>query len=125
MSAEQRGVGAEARDGADGVAALVRQPGLVGGCDGRVGPAFVRDEHLGAGVGDDPGDLGCDEVVVDGDEVEPGLGGGEMGGEELGAVGQHHREGVARAQPRGAQSVDEPVGRGVQPAGAPAPAPRA
>lgn len=57
--------------------------------------------------------------MVDGDEVEAGLGGGQVGGEELGPVGQDDGEGVAAFEPCGAQAVDEAVGGGVQAAGAP------
>ena len=96
------------------------QLGLVGGGRGRVGEPFVRDEHLGAGVGDDPGDLGADEVVVDGDEVETGLGGGEVGGEELDAVGQDDGEGVAAfAGPAARSPWTSRLDVGVQPSGGP------
>nr|EIF94389.1 hypothetical protein [Streptomyces tsukubensis NRRL18488] len=57
--------------------------------------------------------------MVDGDEVHPGLGGGEMGGQQFGPVGEDGGEGVAVGQPGGAQSVDEPVGGGVEPSGRP------
>ncbi len=70
---QQFGVRAEAVDRTDSVTVARGQFRLVRGGGGGFGEAFVGDEHLGAGVGDDPGDLRADEVVVDGDEVEPGL----------------------------------------------------
>lgn len=55
-------------------------------------------------------------MVVDGYEVEAGLGGGEVGGEELDAVGEDDGECVALPEPGRTQPVDQVVGSGVQPA---------
>lgn len=119
LSVEEFGVRAETLDGADRVPLRRSELRLVGGVPGGVGEAFVGDQDLGPGVGDDPGDLGSDEVVVDGDEVEARLRGCEVGDEELDAVGQDDGEGVAAFEAGGAQSVDEAVGRLVQPPGGP------
>lgn len=119
MSGEEFGVRPEAVDLADGVPVGRRKARLVGRVPCRVGEALVGEEHLGARVGDDPGDLGGDEVVVDRDQVEPGLAGGEVRGEELGAVGQDDGEGVTAFQSGRAQAVHELVGGGVQAARGP------
>jgi hypothetical protein len=105
LSPEELLVGAETGHVADGVAVSGGQVRLVGGVGRRVGEAFVGDEHLGAGVGDDPRDLGADEVVVDGDEVETRLGGGEIGGDEFRAVRQDDGERGDAFEARRAQPV--------------------
>jgi hypothetical protein len=119
LSVEELGVRAETGDRADRVTVSDGQLRLVrGGGRGRREP-LVGDEHPGARVGDDPGDLGADEVVVDRDEVQTGLGGGEVRGEELDPVGQHDGEGVALLQSCRAQPVNELVDGGVQASGGP------
>lgn len=119
LPVEELGVGPEAAGRTDGVAVGRGQLRLVRRLPGRLGEPLVGDQHLRAGVGDDPGDLRSDQVVVDGDEVETGLGRGEVGGEELDAVGEDHGEGVAAPQSCRTQPVDELVARGVQPSGGP------
>ncbi len=119
LSVEELGVRPEAVDVTDGVAPRPRQLRLVRGVPGRLREPLVRDQHLRPGVGDDPGDLRADQMVVDGDEIETGLGRGEIRGEELDAVGEDHGERVAALQARRAQPVDQPVARGVQPARGP------
>jgi len=103
----QLAVGAEALHGTHREAALDGEAGLVGGRLHRRGEALVGDQDLGLGVVEDVGDLGTDEVVVDRDEVPPGLQDGQVDLDHLHRVGQHDGDGVAGAQAWSAQAVDE------------------
>ena len=103
-------VGGEAGDVTDGQAARGGDLGLIGGVEAGVGEALVADEDLGPGVLQDVGDLGGHQVVVDGHDVPPGLHGGEIDLEHLGAIGQDEGDGGALAQAQLAQSVHDLVG---------------
>ena len=105
-------VRAEARDvTADGETSIGREVDLVGrgGCG--LGEACVRDEHLRFAVGQDVRDLGPDKMPVDGDQVEAGLADGKEQVEDLTAVREQHRDGIALLQTHGPQPVHDLVAR--------------
>ena len=68
------------------------------------------DERLGPGVRQDVGDLGADQVVVDGHQVPAGLQGGEVELEHLDAVGQHVATTSPGCRSMRPQAVDHLVG---------------
>ena len=82
-----------------------------------VGEALVADQRLGLGVGDDVGDLGADEVVVDRRDVEPDLRSRPGRRDHLDAVRQHEGERVVGPQAEGCGGRGDPVGERGQLAG--------
>ena len=111
------GVGAEAGDLAHREATGGGQRRLVGRIDGHLGEPLVGDEGLGAGVLQDVGHLGPDQVMVDGNQVPAGLQGGQIELEHLHAVGEEGGHHVPRLELEAAQAVHHLVGATEQPLG--------
>ncbi len=106
----QRGVGGEARDPSDREATGGPDPRLVCRRGRDVVEALVRHEGLRPRVLQDVGDLGRDQVVVDGDEVPAGLEGGQVDLDHLGAVRQERGHHVPRFEPESTQRVHQLIG---------------
>ena len=111
------GIGGEAVDVAHREATQGRNGGLVGRRHRGFGESLVGQEDLGSAVLEDVGDLGRHQVMVDGDQVPPGLHRRQVRLDHLGAVGEDGGHHVTLVHALGAQGVHQLVGAAEQFAG--------
>jgi hypothetical protein len=98
--------------GPEGEARLLREAGLARRRFARRREALVREERPGLGIGQDVGNLGARQVMVDGRDVEATLERGKLEGDHLHAVRQHGREAVALGESEGAKAVHDAMALG-------------